>query len=283
MFVSRLAIAAAALCLGAAALPAPAAAQSLCSGDVACVLPSGDQYYVETPEGWTEQDSLPVVMWFHGWQGSGAGVMRNRSLVEGFTDAGFVFVAGDGLNRTWAHQGSPSQARDDLAYVTEVMAAVTERFPVDPEQTLAAGFSQGGSMVWDVACNLPGAFLAYAPVSGAFWRPHPTDCPAAPVNLRHVHGTSDTVVPMTGRAIRGGLWNQGDVREGLPLFLEPAQCPAEADLVQPVGDLTCEIWTGCGTGHSVQLCLHDGGHMVPRGWREQTLEWFASLPRSTDS
>ena len=67
---------------------------------------------------------------------------------------------------------------------------------------------------WHVACFMGGDFAAFAPVAGAFWRPHPEACTGGPVRLLHLHGLADTVVPLEGRPI-GDRWHQGDVFEAM--------------------------------------------------------------------
>ncbi|MEO1223751.1 MAG: hypothetical protein AAFX92_05960 [Pseudomonadota bacterium] len=231
------------------------------------------QYYVEEPPEWDGETPLPVIVWFHGYQGSGRAAVNNRGLVGAWTDAGYLFVAGDGRDNTWAHQGSPSRARNDTAYVRAVIEDVQDRYPTDPERIVAAGFSQGGSMVWSVACFVGAPFTHYAPISGAFWEPMPETCDAGPVTMRHTHGTSDRVVPMAGRPI-GDRWRQADVLAGLDVLRALNACPAMADrddLV--VGSSTCEVWSSCANG-ALQLCLNDGGHGVPSGWSATTQAWI---------
>jgi polyhydroxybutyrate depolymerase len=216
-----------------------------------------------------------VVVWFHGWQDTGLRQVRDGGPAEPWLDAGWLFVAGDGAEKTWAHQGSPSQARDDIAYVRAVIADVAARVALDETRVLAAGFSQGGSMVWDVACRLGAPFTHHAPVAGAFWEPAPTDCPAGPAAIRHVHGTADTVVPLEGRPI-GDRWHQADVFEGLALWRATNGCGPDPDRTwQTAEGLTCQAWADCTAGPPLHLCLHNGGHTVPNGWVDRTLEWVA--------
>lgn len=257
-----------------------ASAQSGCGGENPCAVEFADgdgtddgQYYVETPTDWDGTAPLPVIVWFHGYQGSGRSAINNRGLVEAWTDEGYLFVAGDGRDNTWAHQGSPSQARNDTAYVRAVIDDVQNRFPVDPDRVVAAGFSQGGSMVWSAACFVGAPFTHYAPVSGAFWDPLPVTCEAGPIVMRHTHGTSDTVVPMQGRMI-ANRWRQGDVLAGFEILRDVNGCAAIADRDDlAVGSATCQVWSSCAQG-ALQLCLTDGGHGVPAGWSAATQAWI---------
>ena len=87
------------------------------------------------------------------------------------------------------------------------------------------GFSIGGSMTSYLACAAPEAFDAYLPVSGGFWRPHPTEC-VGPVRLLHTHGWTDTTVPLEGCVVRVEDINdpngfvQGDIFYTLGMWCE---------------------------------------------------------------
>ena len=125
-----------------------------------------------------------------------------------------MLILPDGIDKTWAHQGSPSQARDEIAFMDAVRADMLARWPIEPNEILVTGFSQGGSMVWDLACQRGSDYGAFVAVSGAFWEPLPERCVGGPVDLLHIHGTTDRTVPMAGRPI-GDRWRQGDVMQGL--------------------------------------------------------------------
>ena len=127
-------------------------------------------------------------------------------------------------------------------------------------------------MAWHMACFRADLFTAAIPVSGAFWRPHPAVCPTGPIAIRHTHGTKDTVVPMTGRVIRE-VYRQGDVREGIAFWRRQNGCAAKPNRIETVEQLRCEVWADCSSGREVQLCLHDGGHSIPKGWADAAIAW----------
>ena len=138
---------------------------------------------------------------------------------------------------------------------------------------LLAGFSRGGSMVWDIACQVPDFASAYAPLAGAFWDDLPEGC-AAPVKLFHTHGWNDRTVPLEGRSFRDGAVVQGDVWASLKILRETNGCDAR----QPErnsfdGELWFRHWTDCRDGQ-IQLMLHKGGHGAPAGWANRMLDWF---------
>jgi polyhydroxybutyrate depolymerase len=247
-----------------------------CHGGAACrvATAAGDfgRYYVDAPEDWDGRSPLPVIVWFHGYNGSGRAEIGNRNFVRDWTEKGYLFVAADGRGKTWSHQGSPSQARDDIAYVRAVIADVMARYPTDPRRIVAAGFSQGGSMVWSIACFIGAPFTHYAPVSGDFWQPLPSACTAGPITMRHTHGTTDTTFPMQGRAIEG-RWRQGDLFRGWDVLRAADGCAADPDHTGlRAADAACMIWSSCADG-GLQLCFHRGGHSIPRDWSATTQQW----------
>ena len=104
-----------------------------------------------------------------------------------------------------------------------MLADVKRRWPVDGRVVLG-GFSDGASMVWDMACFAPLGFAAFLPFSGGFWERMPTAC-TAPVNLRHVHGTADATVPLAGRVVLEH-WRQADIKRGFAIWRETDRCTA---------------------------------------------------------
>lgn len=241
-----------------------------CGGPDALCEVDGGRYLAIVPES-HDGTALPTFVHFHGYGGSAVELYQKSSFTEPMRETGALAIYPDGVNGTWAHVGSPSSARDELAFFDAVLADVIARFPVDRERLIVSGFSQGGSMAWDVACYRGASIGAtYVPVSGAFWEPLPADCPGGPLRLRHEHGTADTIVPMQGRPI--GSSRQGDVRQGIGIVREVSGCTGEPRIVEEDGR-RCEVWDACTDGGEVQLCLHDGGHRVTEGWHARALSF----------
>ena len=239
-----------------------------------CSLPAGS-YRTLAPQGWDGHSTLSVLMFLHGYTGEGADILADEDVTEPAARLGFLLVAPDGMGRSWSHQGGPSQARDDRSFLHAVLADVRRRWPVEGRPAVLGGFSEGASMVWDIACFAPLGFTAFLPFAGGFWERMPTAC-TAPVNLRHVHGSADTTVPLAGRPIRD-RWRQADIHKGFAIWRETDHCTAPADLHKSGGGLECEVWS-CRTRRTLELCLHDGGHELQAGWLEDGLRWARALP-----
>lgn len=258
----------------AAFLGLPALAQP-CGGTTTPCVVDGGSYQVRKPGGEDGAEPMPLLLFLHGYRGSAAAVLSDPAIAPVAARAGMLLVAPEGRNATWSHVGSPSRARDDVAFLRAVVADVKRRWPVDPRLVVAAGFSQGGSMVWDLACYGAAGFTAFLPFSGGFWEPLPTSCPAGPVNLRHVHGTADPVVPMTGRTIRN-VFRQGDVLRGMAVWRRVDRCHEHPDRTDRAEGLTCETWSSCAEG-TLQLCLYPGGHDMEAAWLVEGLAWARGL------
>lgn len=251
-----------------------------CDASGLCDIAQGT-YHIAVPDG---VDSPPMVLWLHGFGGSGAGALRNRGMVDQFLERGYAFAAADGLarsetdgRRSWSFHPERAERRDEPAFFAAIVADAADQFGVDPDRVVLAGFSIGGSMTSYTACSDPDLFDAYAPVAGAFWRPHPTEC-AGPVELFHTHGWNDATVPLEGRTFRGGEIAQGDAWYSMIVWRDANGCVTDLPNVRTIeGDFWRRDWTECAEG-SLSFVLHPGGHGIPRGWSQMMLDWYEALP-----
>ena len=268
-------IAAAAL---AACTSTPLHANDCGEADAPCVTASGE-YHVLLPPA---RPAKGIVMHLHGGGGTGKGVLGG-GLARAAVRRGYAFIAPTGFHpgnrweRDWSVSArNTSHPRDDKAFLREVLADARSRHDIATEMLLLSGFSRGGSMVWDIACQTPDFATAYAPVAGAFWDDLPEQC-AAPVKLFHSHGWNDRTVPLEGRAFGGGRVVQGDVWGSLFVLRATNGC----DNRQPArsthdGGLWTRHWTDCEAGR-IDLELFPGGHGVYKGWPKRALDWFEAL------
>jgi len=248
-----------------------------CPADGGCIVASGSYRIVLPPQASTERP-VGAIMYFHGYQGSAEETIADPGLLAVAQRLGVALIAPDGAGRTWSYPGSPAQRRDEFTFVGQVLDDAAQRFPIDPGRILASGFSQGGSMVWYLACRMPARFAAFAPIAGAFWEPLPERCEGPRPSLIHVHGTSDTTVPLAGRTLRSGA-RQGDVFRSFAI-LAPGGCTAPwaetARSPSGVQELTCRVASGCGGEARLELCLHAGGHRADPAWVERA--WRMMMP-----
>lgn len=229
-----------------------------CGPDTDC--PVGDRHYrIAMPEGWDGTSDVPALIWSHGYRGSAAGVMRNKTMRKMLSKAGFALIAAQGVNGTWDLPYGPrtfdSDGSAEFAYFDAVIEDATAHHHIDPDRIIASGFSAGGMVVWNLACARPEKFAGFIPMSGTFWLKPPETCKGPAKSIVHIHGTKDKTVPLKGRAIRET--KQGEVEEALSMY-EKFGGFGPSDYFQR-DDLTCRNRSNS-QGALLQYCLFDGGH-----------------------
>ena len=265
----------AALLLSALLLSAWAARADPCPAD-GCAVATGRYRIVLPPP---TAGRVGAIVYFHGYRGSAAETLADEGLVAVARRLGVALIAPDGQGGAWSFPGSPARHRDEFTFVGQVLDDVVARFPVDPGRLLASGFSQGGSMVWSLACRMPRRFAAFAPIAGAFWEPLPETCERPRPPLIHVHGTADGTVPLAGRALRSGA-RQGDIFRSLAV-LAPSGCTAGWGVGAVSSGLTCRVASTCAGAARLELCLHGGGHVADPAWVERA--WRLMMPPALTS
>ena len=244
-----------------------------CGQDSRCGV-EGGYYLAAEPQDWDGESPLPVVVYFHGWNGSPEGTFRNKAMVNGVTRRGALFVAPYARTGFWRQMGSERSegGRDELAYIRTVMADIGRRWPIDPALTMSSGFSRGGSMSWNVACYAGDLFAGHAPIAGGFWHSTPEDCPTGPANVRHIHGLTDRVVAFD----EVGVYNSMPIPDGAALWRRINGAGDAPDHAYDTERMRCRRWDGA-SGKTVEICLHPGGHSIPAEWVAEGYDWLVSL------
>lgn len=239
----------------------------------ACEIATGS-YHIELPQ--AEAVRGPAVLFLHGHGGSGENALRNRAMVEALLAQGYAVIAPDALPRRGTRSWTffPGwEGRDEVGYLQQVAADATARFDLDRDDMVLAGFSAGAFMVNYLACAEPESFAAYAPIAGGFWRPQPESC-AGPIRLFHSHGWADSVVPLEGRFLGGGRFQQGDIFAGLELWRVTNGCAEQApERRWQEGELLRRHWD-CGLGADIEFLLYPQGHQVPGDWARWMVDWY---------
>lgn len=243
-----------------------------CGPDTDCTL--GDRHYRISG---AENAANGAIVFAHGYRGSAKGTMKNRNMRAMADDMGVALIAVKSLRDDWAIPNAPSDLDADgaaeYAYFEAVLGDAEARFGLNRDRVMMSGFSAGGMMVWELACQRPGLFAGFAPVAGTFWRGPPEAC-AAPASVVHIHGTSDRTVPLEGRKIRQ-TW-QGNIYETLDMYrafggfdgrkavsLETMDCVRETN---PQGGI-------------LEFCTHPGGHSFSRSYLRYAWDRFETTGR----
>ena len=246
-----------AVCFAALSLGTAAPAQA-CGAETDCRL--GDRHYrIALPESHASGTPMGAVVFAHGYRGSAAKVMRNKSLRRVLSDMGLALIALKSADDDWVIPYAPrhmeSDGSEEFRYVEAVLRDAAARFPIDQKRIMAAGFSAGGMMVWNLACTMPGRFAGFAAISGTFWMKPPDHCAKPAASLVHIHGESDPTVPLAGRAILET--HQGDVAEALAMYQALGGFRPSGNAT--ANGLTCRSQSNA-NGDILDFCLHPGGH-----------------------
>jgi polyhydroxybutyrate depolymerase len=156
---------------------------------------------------------------------------------------------------------------DDLAAVVNF----------DVQRVFATGWSNGGKMVYRLACELSDRFAAIVVVDSGLGI---TDCrPTRPIPVIHFHGTADTFHPyFGGPGIIPGLHQMG-APETIRHWVQLNQCTNETGVTYKKENATCVTHTNCQEGAAVTLCTIVG--MGPQ-WPGHTVRFPRSLGPGTD-
>lgn len=242
----------------AAALSVVAAPALACGPDTDCLL--GDRTYrIAMPDDHDGTTPVGAIVFSHGYRGSAAGLMGNRNLRRAISDMGVAFIALKSKDDDWVLPNSPhhmdSDGSEEFEYVDAVIADATRRYPIDVGRMVAAGFSAGGMMTWNLACARSGLFAGFVPMSGTFWKTPPEACAEPVANIIHIHGNDDPTVPLEGRRIMNT--RQGKVSDALTMYRAfggfKDTPPSKTERLSCSNSANSE-------GDVLNFCIFDGGH-----------------------
>ena len=243
-----------------------------CGADTNCEILENRHYRIRMPEGHDGKTPVGAIIYAHGYKGSAAGAMRNKSLAKAVSDLGLALIAVKSGGDDWLLPNAPSETpveeQKEPEYFDAVIKDASARFPIDTSKLMMTGFSAGGMMTWTLACERSESFAGFAPMAGTFWAPIPKSCSTPPAHVLHYHGTADKIVPATGRPIRNT--KQGNLFHVLSMYIKEGGYEGEV-LTHP-SDLLCRR-TENKEGKILELCLHQGGHQfktqyIVRAWNE---------------
>ena len=197
-------------------------------------------------------------------------------------EAGFIAVFPEGTARdpsrapefrrnpqTW-NDGSgrghvARDAVDDVGFLAALIDRLVADHPADPSAVFLTGFSNGGSLAFRAAAELPGKVRAIAPVAGHCW----IDPPAGHrIPLLYLMGDADPLNPIDGGQVLtpwGGREAHPAPRESFARWARAAGCGTPVT-VRREGQIEWQDAAGCGA--EVRMGVIAGhGHIWPGGPR----------------
>ena len=230
-------------------------------------------YKIYTPSSYNGNRPMPLVMVFHGHDGTGASiadVTRFNALAE---QKGFIVVYPDGIDQNWSLRGAASGKVDDVSFTTALIDRLQQIVNIDSRRIYATGFSKGAIFAQDLACEIPDRIAAFASVAGALPLRLQSKCqPNTAISMLMINGTNDLAVYYQGdvKTKRGALISVPETVNfwrSLDKCTSPAQVkqlpdPNPRDRIQ----VKTSDYSDCSAGSEVILAdIVDGGHFWPGG------------------
>jgi polyhydroxybutyrate depolymerase len=165
-------------------------------------------YHVYIPKNYIKGSSRPLIIHLHGYGLNGTLEQFYTNYMPVADTAGFLVAYPEGLvdntGRQYWNAGIPGlpTTHDDVAFLSNLIDALHNRFTIDKSRVYASGLSNGGYMCYRLAWQLSDKIAAIASVSGSMSHHDFLNCtPPRPIPVMEIHGTADQTVPYTSSAI----------------------------------------------------------------------------------
>ncbi len=228
-------------------------------------------YRVYRPEA-AAGSRLPLILAFHGGQGSGQTMARQTRLHDLAARAGCVVAYPDSLEYWQDGRATTGVGAYDVRFVRELVAHLVANESVDAERVYATGLSNGGMFTLRLACEANDLIAAFAPVIASFPVAFAPSCePGRPVPVMMVNGTDDGLIQWGGGEIfkgrrRGAGGTVIPVEQTVAFWRENNGCAATPVREQlpdrdPDDGTTVQVitYSACAGNSAVTLVRIDGG------------------------
>lgn len=223
-------------------------------------------FLLHIPPPYQQGNPAPLVINFHGRGGDPQSFAINSRLVALADQEGFVAVFPQALGRpsTWSIIPG-GRGPDDVQFARDLIAEMQEQLSIDPKRIYLIGYSNGGGMVAQLACELSETVAAVASVSGVYYLAN--NCqPSQQVPILTIHGTADPIVPYVGdpgALLGAAAWAQSWAgRNGCNFSPDTHSFSVTTDQ----GEVTVseQVWSACREDAEVILQSYQGlGHQFP--------------------
>ena len=157
-----------------------------------------------------------------------------------------------------------SRGIDDVGFVGAMLDQLAKDYDVDPKRVFATGASNGGTMVYRLACDLADRIAAVAPVAA---NQLDISCkPERPISIIHFHGLADRFVLFDGGVGPELEDDWTPIPATIDAWRKRDKCSAKEEVTYKKGGARCISYDSCAEGTEVVLCTaKDGGHTWPGG------------------
>jgi hypothetical protein len=211
------------------------------------------QYILRLPQDYDDNHPYRLILGFHGATGKGSDVAGNPAYfgLYDLSKGSTVFIAPSADGGIWS-------ATTDLTFVDEILKQVEADVCIDTSRIELEGFSQGGAMVFTLACSRPGVFRAAVVHSGGGLS-KPTSCTKPIAYLSSLGAQEDQSTQTSDFFAKTDGCTGGAVSSFSKV---------------PTGGHLCSDYTGCSAGYPVRWCPYDGGHTPSPSDSGQSSSWM---------
>jgi len=232
------------------------------------VTPDGRtrRYRIYVPSVIPSGTSVPLVIALHGGLGTSSQFEANSGL-NGFAESNrFIAVYPDGVGnqtdgsgfQTWngGYCCGPAAAQsiDDITFIRNVVTDLRNSLPVNSSRVYALGHSNGGILSYRIACEMSDIVAAIGVQAGSNVM---TDCqPGLPVSVFHLHGTSDTNMPINGgkgSGLSATVFVSARLAVDAMATVNGCNVASPRSLVASNSDVTALSWTNCKSNSEVRF------------------------------
>jgi polyhydroxybutyrate depolymerase len=207
------------------------------------------KYILHVPDSVKTGQAVPLLLDFHGWGHSAAGVWTVSRFKELAERDAFITAYPDGLPVTLLRgEARPGweiarvDGNRDLAFVTALLDHLEREYCIDRARIYSTGFSNGAFFSHILGCTMADRIAAIAPVGGGQIT---VACePTRPMPVLIYHGLTDELIPPERARRARDQW----------LALDQCGEPQKGK---------CERHTACSGGVEVRYCEVDLGHTWP--------------------
>lgn len=254
---------------------------ALAAGTHTLTIQSGGQdrtVVVYVPNHTRGRGRLPLILNLHGSQADATLQMSISDLAVAAERGKFVVAAAQGSvaappGYRWNVPGvtlPPGEPPDDERFLSDTIDALVGLLCIDEQRVYGTGYSGGGRMISQYACDHPERIAAIAPVvglragypvSGQAY-PDPATCnPSRPVPVLTFAGTEDFVNPYAGGG--AAYWQYG-AEAALARWAEINGCRPNPRTRQVTEHVRLISYRGCRANADVQMYVAEGaGHTWP--------------------
>ena len=265
--------------------PGPDPIRDPVSGDidvrrVARVGERDHNYQLYVPGHAIDAGAVPLVLSLHAGSATAESHDNFTGLRAKAAAEGFALLSPNGTGFSW-NAGTccaPSTVLriDHVAVIDAMLDDAETVFSVDADRVFATGHSNGGMMVYRLACELSGRIAAIASNAAVMMNRNldanpPAEVyacqPTQPVAVLQIHGLADRCAPFEGGISAGSAGGtRASASESIGFWISNNRC-ALAPLLPTygVGTARCETHSLCQDGAAVELCTIEGGGHVWSG------------------